>query len=164
MGRHKWYDCIWDFKLVDPNGRVIWRGSMKNALVDQGESNMLDTYFRANNTPTQFYVRLCNDTIIETDTLSSVQNEPSGNGYAPALLERSVVGFPTLELDAGDYRVVSKEVSWTASGGDIGPVTSAYIATTLDNSGLLIAAVTLPLERTIVSGSTMYANLRIKLK
>jgi len=164
MGKHKWYDCIWDFRLVDPQGRVVWRDRIKNALINQGESNMLDVYFRNDNAPTQFYVRLCNDTIIETDTLSSVQNEPSGNGYAAASLERSEVGFPTLELDDGDYRVVSKEVEWAASGGDIGPVTSAYIATSSDNTGLLIAAVTLALERTIVDGSTMYATLRIKLK
>jgi len=164
MGKHKWYEGIWLVRHEDKHGNILYKDTIKNILVDQGEFLMLDTFFRALNTPTTFYVRLCNDIVAETDTLSSVQNEPSGNGYVAAEVTRDNVGWPTLELNSGDYRVVSKELSYTASGGDIGPVNCAYLATTSDNSGYLISAVALALSRTVVDGDTLYLQLAVKLQ
>ena len=163
MGKHKFYEGIWHFKHVR-NGKILWEKDIQNALVDEGEKNMLNTYFRSTNAPTTFYLRLCYDTISVTDSLSDVQNEPSGNGYLPLEIERSAVGFPTIELNEGDYRVTSKEVSWVASGGEIGPVNCAYLATTSNNTGKLIAFVSLAMERTVLDGDTMYAQFRVKLK
>ena len=163
MGKHKWYDCIWDIKHIR-DGKVIWEESKRNALVDQGERNMLVSYFRAENIPTEFYIRLAYDTIVETDTLSNISNEPSGNGYSAKLVERSSTGFPTIDFHEGDYRVTSKEVQFTASGGNIGPVNVMYLATTSDNSGKLLAFVGLSMERTINVNDTLVAQMRIKLK
>jgi len=165
MGKHLFYDAEWVIKLIR-NGQVIWEDVGKNALADQGEEAILESFFRgdATYTPTQFYVRLCNDTLTETDVLSSVLNEPSGNGYSAQLLERSTTGFPTKELHDGDYRIVSKELTFTASGGQIGPVITAYLATTSDNSGILLAYRSLSMTRTILDGDSMTVQMRIKLK
>jgi len=163
MSKHGFYEGIWTIKHVR-KGAVIWEETKRNALVDEGESLMLDTFFRNINQPTQFYVRLAFDSIAETDTLSNIQREPVGSGYAPQILERSLVGFPTLELHEGDYRVKSKEVTFTASGGSIGPVNVAYLATTLNNTGKLVGYVALSIERTILDGDEVYVAMTIKLR
>jgi len=163
--KHLWFDNVWTIKHKR-NGKVIWEDSGRNGLADEGEEAILEVYFRNGTSyaPTEFYVRLCNDTLVETDTLATVLNEPTSTyGYAPQLLERSLIGFPTKELNEGDYRLVSKELTFTASGGDIGPVTTAYLSTTSNNTGKLIAFRSLSLTRTVIDGDEMVVQMRIKL-
>jgi hypothetical protein len=161
---HPWYEGIWHFRH-ERKGKIIWEADVHNTLVNEGERDVLDVYFRNSAAaPTSFFARLCRDTIFETSVLTTIVNEPSGNNYSPIEIERSAMGFPTIELDAGDWRVVSKEIGWTALGGSIGPVNTCFLATSLDNTGKLIAFLNLPLERTILDGDTLYAFLRIKAK
>jgi hypothetical protein len=165
MGKHLFYDSWW--KIIQyRDGKEIWSMDKKNSLVDEGEEAMLESFFRGSSTftPTQFYIRLCNDTLTETDTLVSIQGEPTTNGYAAQLVERSTVGFPTKDMPDGDYRITSKELTFTAAGGNIGPVTTAYLATTSDNTGKFIAFVDLAMTRTILSGDSMVVQIRIKLQ
>jgi len=164
--RHKWFDSIWNFKIIDKDGNILWEDEGKNSLTDEGEEAIIETFFRAaaGYTPTAFYLRLCNDTLTETDTLTTVSGEPTGNGYSAQLIERTVVGFPTKELDSGDYRLISKEVTFTADGGDIGPVTTAYLATTSNNTGKLISFRALPVTRTITDGNSGIIAIRVKVK
>lgn len=164
MKKHDWFDNIWSFKHFR-KGKLLWEHAGRNDLVDQGEEAILEVFFRGVSSyiPSEFYLRLCNDTLAETDALTNVLNEPSGNGYSAQLLERSTVGFPTKEQVLGDYRLVSKEITFTASGGQIGPITTAYLATTQDNSGSLIAFKALPISRTILDGDSMIVQLAIKL-
>ena len=165
MGKkHPWFDCVWDFKYYK-KGKLIWQESTKNALADEGEEAMLETFFRADAvyTPTTFYMRLCNDTLAETDTLSSILNEPVGNGYIAQEIQRSAAGFPTKVLHEGDYRLISKEITYTANGGQIGPINTAFLATSSDNSKKLISYVPTSIVRTILDGDSMTANIRIKL-
>ena len=163
MPKHDWWEGIWTIKHVR-KGKVIWEETKRNALVDEGESIMLDSFFRSLNAPTEFYVRLAFDSIQETDGLANIQREPVGNGYSAQLLERSTVGFPTLELHEGDYRVKSKEVTFAAIGGSIGPVNVAYLATTSDNTGKLVGYVALSIERTILDGDEVYVAMTIKMR
>lgn len=163
--KHPWYDCIWSIQCHDKNGNLKWEDVGHNDLVDEGEESMLRTYFRNESSPSAFYLRLANQSIIETDNLVAITTEPTGTfGYSAQLIERSTVGWPTVEMDGGDYRVVSKLISFTASGGDIGPVSVAYLATTSDNTGKLIAAKNLPIVRTILDGDTGTVTLRVKLQ
>ena len=165
MGKkHPWFDCIWDFKDYS-KGKLLWERSVKNALADDGEEAILETYFRAgaSYTPSAFYLRLCSDSLAETDSLSSVLNEPVGSGYSPQLIERSAIGFPTKVLHEGDYRLISKDVTFTAVGGQIGPVNTAYLATTSDNTGKLLSYVPTSVVRTILTGDSMVASIKIKL-
>lgn len=169
-GKHKWYDCVWEWKHVR-NGEVIWTDKKRNALVDEGEQSILRAYFLNDNNPPwnvdRFFIRLCNDTILESDTLATIVGEPeAAYGYAAVQINRdaSADGWPTIELDSGDWRVVSKVVTFTASGGTIGPVSTAFLATTSDNSGRLIAINGLSLARTILDGDKLEGVLRIKLQ
>lgn len=169
MGKHKFYDSWWTLKQIR-GGKVIWSMDKKNSLVDEGEESILEDFFRAQAayTPAEFYVRLCNDTLAETDNLVTILNDMGAaspvNGYSAQLLERSTTGFPTKELDSGDYRIISKELTFTAAGGNIGPVTTAFLATTSDNTGKLIAFVDLAMTRTILDGDSMVVQMRIKLQ
>jgi hypothetical protein len=163
---HPWYDAEWELKHIR-DGKVIWSERKRNALMNEGEENMLRTYFRNEYAPTEFYVRLYNGTIVETDTLATLATgggEPVGNGYLPFLLARSDAGWPNIENDAGDWRVISKPITFTASGGNIGPITTAFIATTSNNSGKLIAANGLSIVRTIITGDQLQGTIRVKLQ
>jgi len=158
------YDSIWTIKHIR-NGEVIWEDEGPNAVSQEGEEALLESFFRADTSyePAQFYVRLCNSTPTVISTLSTIANEPSTNGYAPQLVERSTVGFPTKEIDLGAYRIVSKTISFSAVGGNIGPVTNAYLATTSDNTGKFIAFRALSMTRTILDTDTMTIQFRIKI-
>jgi len=158
------YESIWKIQHVR-DGKVIWEDEGPNTLAQEGEESVLESFFRSGTAydPTEFYVRLCNDSLVTTDVLSAILNEPSGNGYTPQVIERSTVGFPTKELDSGAWRIVSKVLSFTASGGQIGPVITAYLATSSDNTGKLIAYRSLSMTRTILDTDTMTIQFRIKL-
>ena len=153
---------LWRFTHRDKDGNVIWEDVIENALADEGEQAMLDVFYRNGTAPTGFYIRLYNDTPVETDTLATLVGEPAGNGYAAQLVERSNVGFPTIQQDAnGDWQIISKTVTFSASGGSWGPVTYAVLATTSDNTGKLIAFVALSQSRTLNDGESLDVQLTI---
>ena len=160
---HPFYEGIWDIKHIRDD-KVIWEEEAHNDLVDEGEQSLLQVYFRGLEEPTSFYLRLAYDSIRETDTLSNIENEPSGNGYAAETLARSPSGFPVLEKHEGDYRVVSKTCTFTASGGVIGPVNVMFLATSTDATGKLIASISMSISRTLQSGDSLQATIKIKLK
>lgn len=161
--KHEWYDCRWQINFYS-KGELVYSENIRNALVDEGERALLLQFFRSEEAPSTFYARLCNDSLLETDALSDIQNEPSGNGYSAQEIQRSSIGWPTIELDSGDYRLVSKTVTFTASGGNIGPINTLYLATTSDNTGKLIAFVNLSMTRTILNADSATAQIRIKLQ
>lgn len=165
--KHNWYKSVWEFVYRDAHGNVKERWETENALADEGEQSMLDTYFRGLNTPTQFFLRLTKDTPVETDTLSNITGLVSGNGYSAQLLQRSVTGFPGLSLNAGDYQVTTKTVTFTASGGSI-PITGqaqyVFISTTSNNTGKHIAFVALSQGRKLAAGESLQITVKIKLQ
>ncbi len=168
MGKHEFYECIWNIRHLDINGKVIWGTEHKNILVDGGEKAIIDSFFRDKDSiyfaSANFYIGLYYGTMTEDSTLTTIPSEPSGYGYARQACERSVVGWPLIEQDDGDWRVVSKEISQLAVGGDIGPVNGAFIGTSLSNSGTLIGAVSFGVDRIILSGEAIYFQLKVKLK
>ena len=131
MKHHDFYDCRWDIFIVR-DGRIIFEMKDKrNILVDEGEKAIGEVFFRNLGSTyfpsTNFFVGLYKGSISESTTLATIPNEPSGNGYSRLELERSAVGFPTVEQDDGDWRWVSKQLTLTASGGTIGPVNGAFL-------------------------------------
>lgn len=171
MGRHKFYECIWKIRCFDKNKKLLWEEEHPNILVDQGEKTILDVFFRGKDSlyfldlvNPKFYIGLHKGTILESTILATIPNEPSGNGYSRLACERSDIGWPTIGQHEGDYRVVSKELSITASGGSIGPINGAFVGTSLDNSGSLIGAVAMIIERTVLAGDTIVFQLRVKMK
>ena len=164
MKKYNW-NGIWTVKHIR-NGEVIWEDVGKNSLVQEGEEAMLETFFRnaTSYAPTQFYVRLCNSVPNIASTLGSIIGEANTGSYAPKLLERSSIGFPTKDITTGgNYRLTSKVITFTAAGGTIGPVTNAYLATSSDNNGKLIAFRALSMARTILNGDSMTIQMQIDL-
>jgi len=171
MGKHNFYEALWNIKHIR-DGKVIWEiKDKKNILCDEGEKAIVDTFFRGNAATyfgvTDFYIGLYNGTISEATKLTNIPSEPSGitgMGYSRQKCERSSIGFPTLEQDDGNWRVVSKEIELIATGGDIGPVNGAFLGTSLNNTGSLIGAIAMGVERTVVAGDKIIFQMRIKLK
>ena len=152
------------------NAGVIWEVvDKKNRLVDQGERAIVDTFYRDKAANyfgmTNFYVGMFNGSVSETTVLSTLPNEPPATyGYSRQLVERSDVGFPTMEKHEDDWRVVSKELTISASGGDIGPINGAFLCTSSDNTGTLIGVLSFGVERTILSGDSIILTVKCKMK
>jgi hypothetical protein len=86
----------WAITHRNKHGEVLWADTAHNALTAEGEMAYLSTLFR--DTPMEdFYIRLFNDTPTRDDILGNLAGEPSTNGYAAQLIERSVVGWPVLD-------------------------------------------------------------------
>lgn len=164
MSKHNFWLGIWNYQIVDKAGNIKDEWSCRNALADEGENNLLDAFFLNANVPTTFYLRLFNDTPEETDSLSDLTGEPTTGNYSAQEVERSATGWPTLELDAGDWQIVSKQVTFLASGGTIGPVTYAVLATSSDNAGKLIAFNALQTTRNLLAGDSLKVTLTLKLQ
>jgi len=150
-------------------GKVIWRLEDHNLLMKGGGRAIVDTIVRDNGTSyfieTDWFVGLYRGTVSRSTVLATIPGEPSGNGYSRSQCERSSVGFPTLEVDSEDYwRVVSKELTITASGGSIGPVDGAFLCTSSSSSGTLIGTIATGVQRTILAGDSMIAQLMIRFK
>lgn len=136
-----------------------------NALADEGETDMLDVYFRAATAPTTFYVGLLNSTPTDTTTLTTMTAEAATGGYSRKQLARSAVGWPTLALDVGDYRLVSAITTFTATGATIGPVTYSFLCSNAASgtSGKFLAYTALSGSRTLADGDSLDVTTRVKL-
>ena len=125
--KHPFWLGIYEWEHRDKNGKLIDKWTVENALADEGEENLLESYFRAENEPTTFYLALFNDTPEETDTLALLTGEPSTFGYERQEITRDSTGWSTLALDSGDYMITSAQVIFQAIGGGWGPVTYAVL-------------------------------------
>lgn len=159
----KWIG-VYELTCRNAAGKVMWTDRIHNNLTDEGEQDLLDVYMRNAAAPATFYIRLYDDTPTETSTLAGLTGEPTTGGYAPIAVERSDVGWPTLALDSGDYQVTSKKVTFQASGGTIGPVTSCVLATSSDDTGKIITYAPLSQSRTLNDGESLDITYRVKLQ
>lgn len=158
---------IWTIRGMK-DGKILWAETKKNVIVDEGEKALVDTFYRNNGllyfATDVFYVGLYKGNVSEDTILSTIPNEPIGNGYSRQSLVRSTVGWPTIEKHEGDWRVISTTITITASGGNIGPTSGAFICTSSDNSGVLIGAVPFTVERSVPDGQYIDFEIRAKQK
>jgi hypothetical protein len=157
-------DHYWTVTYKNSKGEVLWKEeNLENTLANQGISSLLEYFYRGNAkyAPSNgFFVRLCNYVPQVTDTLASISSyEPSGNGYSAQLVtaDKTATGFlnATSDVNGSTLTITSKTVTFTAAGGNIGPVTTAFVATSSDNSGKLISYLPLALTRTILNTDSM---------
>ena len=100
---------------VESGGAVF---TVPNTLVSEGLEKLLAANFQAA-ALSNFYLGLCDQVGNFTDTLASITTEPSAtNGYARALLARNTTDWPTVSTANNETSVLSKSVTFTASGGD----------------------------------------------
>ncbi len=154
-----------DFRCYDKDGNLKWEElDRPNNLADEGEYMFLDVTLRGGTAPAGYFLRLFNDTPVETDTLGSLTGEPSGNGYTAQTVERNTTGWPTLALDTGDYQATSSTETFSATGAGWGPVTYCVLATTTDGTGKLVSYVALSQSRTLAAGESLQVTYKLKLQ
>lgn len=145
------------------NGQVVWQSDWRyNNLADEGEENLLDVGYRNAANQTAFYGRLFNDTVVDTDTLSSVAGEPVGNGYGAVTWNANATDFPTLALQGANYRLDSVQRTFTAVGGAWSTVNTLIIATVASGtSGLLYNYIALGQAVTLQDGDDLHATIQV---
>lgn len=137
-------------------------------FTNKGKAAMLDSYFRATGTPTNFYVALVTSATApdaDTNTLSDLTEIAAGNGYTSGgiQLSRNSTDFDVLTEndtnDRGDMEI--KDLVWTASGGSIpGSGSGARYAVLTDDNGTIanrevICYWDLSSDRTVTDGNTL---------
>lgn len=154
------------FRVLDAQGGAIQETDwIPNALMNEGERTVLDSFLRNQNNPTTFYVRLFAKAASLTDSLKSMSDggEPGGlAGYAPQQIERSTVGWPTLNNDGLNMAALSKVVTFGPATSTWPTVQTAVLSTSSDNTGFLIDATTLSQTRQLLSGQTLQAQFKVR--
>ena len=147
---------------LDAHGNIRHRQEWThNNLMNEGERNIFDAYLRGLNVPTAFWVKLYADTPVETDSLSSLSNEPGGLlGYSPQQITRDATGWPTLGESGGDAEIISRELTFRATSGTWPAVTHAVLATSSDSSGKLVDATALDQTQQLASGEQIILTYR----
>lgn len=111
-------------------------------LTNEGEEWALKTLLRGESNVADLFAGLYTNASepAETSTLASGLTEVAGGSYARVTLERSTTGWPTLALDSGDFRAVSKLMEFPAPTANWGATTGAFITTVSTGTvGILIA-------------------------
>jgi hypothetical protein len=128
--------------------------SMAFIMHTDGLTYVVQTAFtEEQSAPANFYIGLCNDTLVLGDTLATLAGELSGGGYA----RQTVASDGTDITDAADgdgWRATFKEVTFAADGADWAEVNTWFIATSADNSGKLIASGPISPAKTLLDGSS----------
>jgi hypothetical protein len=141
-------------------------------LHDEGEQAMLSAYFATNYsgygapTANQYMGLDARVTLTEADVLP-VLNEPSTFGYARGALSTSGTGLAgqdwVITQPGQAFQAQTKQITFSATGGSWGPVTKVFLATTVDDTGKLIASVALSQSRTLNDGETLKVDITIAL-
>lgn len=137
------------------------RDIVHNALLDEGERNVLDVYFRNNLAPASFFLGLHSGALAETHTLTNVV-EPSQAGYARQAIARNTTDWGTPALDAGDYKTTATQESFGAAATWT-PVNECFLSSTSAGaSGSVLLSAALSTFRSLVSGDTLNVTLSVK--
>jgi hypothetical protein len=113
--------------------------------------------------PVNYYLGLCNQVLAEASNLATINTELAGLGYARAPIPSSAVGWPTIAAD-GDYmKCTSEVVTFTSVGGAWAAVTRAFLATTVDGAGKLLASWDLA-SYALPSGESMDITVALRNK
>jgi len=163
MRKHKRMHWMFLIRHRDRLGRILAEEVLENMLHDEGEQFLCQVAFsEEQSVPANYYVGLDNrGSLAEADNLAALSGEPSGNGYSRQAVASDNTDF-TVSQESGDYQALTKTVTFTASGGSIGPVTKMFLATSSDGSGKLIASVALSQSRTLADGESLECSMYIR--
>lgn len=104
------------FIITPPNGDKI---ILPNTIVAEGAEAYLARLFPGT-VLTGFFVGLCNQGPAHADSIVDITSEPTigVNGYARQALAQNATDWPTISTQNEESFVQSKQVDFTASGGD----------------------------------------------
>lgn len=116
--------------------------------------------------PANFYVGLAIDHFVKGDTLDDAGvgwTEVTGTGYSRQTIASSDSGF-TSQADGTDWEAVGAKVTFTATDVDWDEALDWFIATTVDNTGVIVACGRLAAARQLaVSGDKLEVTPTISL-
>ncbi len=101
---------------------------------------LLELMNKVQTAPANYYVGMATDASLAKTAALGDQTELSGSGYARQAVAAGAVGLVSAS-DGGDGRkLTSVTVTFTASGGDWDLARTLFLATTIDDTGVLIAS------------------------
>lgn len=158
-----------EIQYLDTDGTVLWEAhNIRNVLHNVGQQFILNAVFLGggpSNTilPSSFFFGLDNrPSQAVTDTMSSLVSEPTTHGYTRQSV--SATNQFAISLTGGSYQILSPILTFSASGGSWGPVTTLFLTDKSDNSGSLIASVALPTATTVAAGQTIAMKMGLSLQ
>jgi hypothetical protein len=137
----------------------VWQ---PNALADEGERDMLETFWRANVTPT-FYLALVNSTPTDTTTMATLSSEVSGTSYARIQLVRGTSDWGAAALVGGDYQTTSASKVFTAGGTWTSATNLCIVTSSSGTTGSFYAWAALGGTRTLLSADTLTVSAIVSL-
>ncbi len=160
---------ILELKHFDAHRNCIWESrNILNTIHKEADLLILSASFNTSGitVPDNYYVGMDNrSTISVDDTLSSLVDEPSTNGYSRIPLSSSD-GFEIALNDSSIYQATSGTITFVSGIGlSWGPVSTMFLATTVDNTGYLLSSVAITGgSRTVSNGQTLVAKMAITLQ
>lgn len=112
--------------------------------------------------PANFYVGLATDASLAEDASLGDQTEVSGTGYARQTVASNNTDITSATTGTADWKATTKTVTFTAGGNWTGANT-VFFATTIDDSGKLIASAPLSATRTLVDTDTLTVAIELDL-
>lgn len=138
---------------------------MSDELCTEGLKWLLESCFPQSQTPpANFYLGLCEDASVAEDAILGDLTELSGNGYAREVIPAgSITGFTSEVAGTLDWKVTTITVEFEASGGAWNGAIHCFLATSVDDSGVLVAASALSATRTLQDGDKLQVSMVIQL-
>ena len=138
---------------------------MSDELIQQGLKWLLECVFpQSQSPPATFYMGLCEDASVAEDAVLGDLTELSGNNYSRQTLPGgSITGFTSESAGTADWKVTTTVEEFEASGGVWNGAEHVFLATSSDDSGVLIAVSALSTERFLQDGDKLQVSMVIQL-
>jgi hypothetical protein len=136
---------------------------MAAELHTEGLQFLLEVVFsEEQSVPVNFYVGLCTDASLAEGVGLGDLTEVTGTGYARQTVASDDVDFTSATTGTGDRKTTTKTVTFEA-GGDWTGANTVFLATTVDETGKLVASAPLSETRTLANGDTLDVAIEIDL-
>lgn len=150
------------------DGKVIWEDkNLDNTLHTLAEQYFLSVIFGGVVPPANYFMGLDDRAVIDiTDTMETLVGEPTSNGYVRQQVSSST-GWNIQPITIGTtqiYQAIGSIVTFQANGGSWGPANNLFMATTIDNTGVLLASVLLSQQVTLNSGDSINMRMSLSLR
>lgn len=136
---------------------------MSDEYCTEGLQHALEVvYSEEQSIPANYYIGLCEDASVAENANLAGLTELSGNGYARQTIASDNTDFTSAATGTNDRKITTKTVTFTATGTWNG-ATHAFLATTIDDTGKLVAAAALSVERFLVNGDSLQSSMVLTL-
>lgn len=137
---------------------------MSDEFCAEGLQHALEVaYSEEQSVPENYYIGLCEDVSVAEDANLAGLTELSGNNYARQIVASNNTDFTSAGTGTNDRKQTTKTVTFTASGGAWNGAVHTFLATTIDDSGKLVAVAALSVTRTLQDGDSLQVSMVLTL-